>query len=38
MITWKTIFAIIGCIFVIYILGAIIGTLAELIDEWRFKK
>lgn len=38
MITGKDIFAAVGLMFAILILGAILGTAVELWDEWRSKK
>lgn len=38
MITGKTIFAAVGLMFCILMLGAILGTAVELWDEWRSKK
>lgn len=38
MITGKTIFAAVGLMFAIFLLGAILGTAVELFEEWRSKK
>lgn len=38
MITGKTIFAAVGVMFAIVLLGAILGTAVALWDEWRSKK
>lgn len=38
MITGKDIFAAVGLMFAVLLLGAILGTAVELWDEWRSKK
>ena len=38
MITGKDIFAAVGFMFAILLLGAILGTAVELWEEWRSKK
>lgn len=38
MITGKTIFAAVGVMFAIILLGAILGTAVALWEEWRSKK
>jgi len=38
MITGKTVLAAVGFMFIVFIIAAILGTLVELIDEWRSNK
>jgi len=38
MITGKDIFAAVGLMLAIFLIGAILGTAIEIWDEWRSKK
>ena len=38
MITGKTVLAFMGALFIMILIGAILGTAAELFDEWRSGK